>query len=163
MLPREINLRLIQMGLLRRICLKKAGYPEGLYAGQQHTLEYIRRHEGCTQTEVAEALRVSAASVALSTKRLQKTGLIRKETNEENLRCNRLYLTEKGNGLMECGRLAFDRTDAKMMEGFTQEQMQTLAELLDKMIENLSDGQAVGCDFFAMRDLEQQAGLHCNK
>ena len=101
--------------------------------------------------------------MALSTKRLQKAGLIRKETDQENLRCNRLALTAKGNELMECGRQAFDRTDAKMMEGFTPQQMEVLADLLDKMICNLSDGQAVGRDFFAMRDLEQQAGLHCKK
>ena len=154
---------MIQLGLLRRIYLKQAGFPEGLYAGQQHTLEYIRRHEGCTQTEVAEALRVSAASVALSTKRLQKAGLICKESDRENLRCNRLALTEKGNELMECGRRAFDRADTKMMEGFSPQQMETLAELLDKMICNLSDGQDVGCDFSALRDLEQQAGLRGNK
>ena len=69
--------------LLRTILNRRTAMESGLFLGQLPMLEYIWLHDGCTQVEVAQALDVSAASVAVSTKRLQKAGLLVKKTDEK--------------------------------------------------------------------------------
>ena len=54
--------------------------------GQYPLLNYLSRHPDAAQQELASVLFVSPASVAQSTKRLQKAGLLEKASDPENLR-----------------------------------------------------------------------------
>ena len=63
----------------------------GVHFRQMPILTFVLLHPGCTQQELSLAMRLSPSSIALSTKRLEKGGFLRKKTDEENLRCKRLY------------------------------------------------------------------------
>lgn len=89
----EVVMRMERIHLLRKLYMQKTMPDHDLYFGQLPMLEYIWLHDGCTQVEVAQALDVSAASVAVSTKRLQKAGLLVKKTDEKDLRVKRLSAT----------------------------------------------------------------------
>ena len=67
-----------------------------LHFGQLPILEYIAAYPGCTQSDISEAINVSPASVATSTKRLSKAGFITKTADSDNLRRNKIYITEPG-------------------------------------------------------------------
>ena len=109
----------------------------GLYFGQLPILESVRDNDGCSQTDIAELLHVSPASIALSTKRLSKAGLLDKKAQEGNLRCNSLMITDKGRAAVKKCRAAFDELDAKMFDGFSADDFRCLKEYLDRMITNL--------------------------
>lgn len=134
----EVNGRLHKLELVRKLCTQKETYEYKLYFGQMPVLNYIAYNSGCTQVEIANWMQVSPASVALSTKRLQKSGYIVKEVDPDNLRCKRLYLTEEGKRIRE---LAFERLgqlDSKMFEGFTDDEIVQLSGYLDRMTMNLT-------------------------
>ena len=85
---KKLAWKLDNLFLLRRTLLTKTMLNTGLYFGQLPVLMYISNHEGCTQKEIADWMKVSPASIALSTKRLQKAGLIEKSVDKDNLRRN---------------------------------------------------------------------------
>lgn len=99
-----------------------------LYPNQLPILEYIKNNDGCMQADISRDLGVTPASIALSVKRLQKAGMLIKEIDENNLRKNRLSLTDKGRESSRKSRRIFDEFDRKMYKDFTEEELNILAE-----------------------------------
>ncbi len=130
--------RLRQLNLLHRISIQRAALQCGSYFGQLPVLEYVIEHDRCTQAQLAEALQVSAPSVATSVKRMQKAGLLQKAADAEDLRCNRISITEKGLALAQKCRAGFNVVDGRMFEGFTEEECCTLCGYLDRLIANVA-------------------------
>lgn len=57
---------------------------------------------------------------------MQNAGLLTKTVNSENMRCNRLEITETGEELCRLGRRKFDELHERMLEGFTGEEIDVL-------------------------------------
>lgn len=134
--------------LLRKLCIRRATADLDIHFGQLPVLEYVDHHDGCTQSEVAEQMLVTPASIALSTKRLQKAGLLRKSTDETNLRRNCLSITDKGRELaLKCRRI-HDAFDESLFQGFSDADMDAFLAYLERMIGNITgeeDGLENGC------------------
>ena len=113
----------------------------GLHHGQLPILEFIKSNPGCTQQEIAEMLDVSSASIAQSTKRLQRDGFIRKKTDEENLRKNRLTLTKRGIDTAENCRRAYNAVDNVIYGNFSEEELICLRTMFDCMINNFKQNE----------------------
>ena len=92
----ELMRKLHKLELVQQLAHRRGAQEHGLYFGQMPVLDFVAANPGCTQVQVADHLRVSPASIALSTKRLQKAGYLTKEVDAENLRCKRLYISEEG-------------------------------------------------------------------
>jgi len=152
----EISGRLTSLHLLKRISMQKEMTEMGLYFGQLPILECIKRNENCAQREIADKLQVTAASIALSTKRLQKAGLIKKDADKDNLRCNRLSITEKGLEVTEKGRKIFDTLDIKMYQGFSEEELDELYNYLNRIIINLTGDEATKINMYTITALENK-------
>ena len=105
--------RLHKLELVRMLAHRRETHEYGLYFGQMPVLDYISDHPGCTQIEIADFLQVSPASIALSTKRLQKAGYLIKEVDADNLRCKRLCLSEEGGRVRRLCREKMDQLDAR--------------------------------------------------
>ena len=134
----QVTGRLHKLELVRMLAQRNEICKDGLYAGQMPVLNYLAEHPGCTQVEMADFLQVSPASIALSTKRLQKAGYLTKEVDEDNLRCKRLYLSEQGAQVRELCREKMDLLDRKAFEGFSEEELSTLVQLIDRITINLT-------------------------
>lgn len=134
-----------KLHMLRRIIIQNQTSELELYYGQLPTMEYIARHDGCTQVELAEEMMVSPASVALTTKRLQKAGLVEKKNDEENLRCKRLSVTPKGRELAQKCRKIHDGFDRQIFKDFSEEDMDQFISYLDRMVYNIT-GQENGAE-----------------
>ena len=125
------------------------------YAGQwMPVIRYVMEHDGCTQVELATFLRVTPASVALSTKRMQRAGYLEKEVDEYNLRRNKLHVTALGEKLAADCKDAFDALDRETFKGFTDEEMEVLAGYLDRIAMNMSGGRRLS--FGDILDLQRQ-------
>ena len=110
----------------------------GLYPGQPYMLRIVYENPGMTQVELAEKLRITPASVAVSTKRLEKQGFIEKKDDEYNLRINKLLLTDLGNKTVVNIQEEFDAIDRKLFTNVNEEEMDLLCSLYNKLIINLS-------------------------
>ncbi len=71
----ELMRKLHKLELVQQLAHRRGAQEHGLYFGQMPVLDFIAANPGCTQVQVADHLRVSPASIALSTKRLQKGGV----------------------------------------------------------------------------------------
>lgn len=90
------------------------------------------------QRELADLLHVSPAAVANSLKCLERDGYIRREPWQRDARRNRVLLTQKGVQAVEGCRDVFRRVSARMMAGFSPEELEQLAQFQRRMLDNLS-------------------------
>ena len=75
---RDIIGNLERFHLLRKLFIQRSMINSELHFGQFAVMNYIYDHDGCTQADLAENLKVTPASIATSTKRLQKAEMITK-------------------------------------------------------------------------------------
>ena len=153
--------KLNYLNLLHRIHLHREISKHGLYMGQLPILECVMKNDGCTQVQVAQAMRVSPPSIATSVKRMQKAGLLQKTMDETDQRCNRLSVTEKGKQLALSCRKSFDKVDSQMFQGFTPEECALLGDFLDRLIANHATGELKNSSMFSL--IEQEKKLHCHR
>ena len=89
------------------------------------------------QRELAEALRVSPATVANSLKSLGRMGYVERVPDEKDARSKRVRLTEKGRETVCRCQEVFDQVDEKLFDGFSPAEMDTALRLHERMLENL--------------------------
>lgn len=109
-----------------------------VHFGQPPILVCLLENGTCTQNELAKTLNVSPASVAVSLKRLQKNGLVEKVVDENDLRRNRISLTDKGRREIEHIHACFNEIDNKLFSGFSETELSELGGYLDRLCQNLS-------------------------
>ena len=109
----------------------------GIHPSQHHFLMHIAKYGACTQNHIAEAMEVSAATVAVSLKKLEKGGYIEKKSSLEDGRSNVVVLTARGEDVAERSRLMFDEVDEKMFDSLTEGQQIQLQEFMEQIIKNL--------------------------
>jgi len=90
-----------------------------------------------TQKQLADILRVSPATVTISIKSLEKRGLVRKKSDEHDMRCNRVEITDAGRDMARKFREAINELDGVMYAGFSEEELKTVSSLFVRMTENL--------------------------
>lgn len=97
-----------------------------------------------SQAEVARALNVTAATVAVSAARLEKLGYVARRVNEDNRRANVIALTEAGRA--EARRLGdlMDRVSREALRGLTAQERAQMLRLCDVMTSNLRAGERAG-------------------
>ena len=144
---RELMHEFIYIAKLHRVLTGKRLAKMHPYAGQwMPVIRYVQEHDGCTQTALASFLRVTPASVALSTKRMQKAGYLEKEVDEYNLRRNKLHVTPLGRKLAADCRDTFETLDRETFKGFEEEELKTLAGYLDRIAVNMGGGRRLSFD-----------------
>ena len=116
----------------------------GVYRSQHRMLMHLSRQPNCSQVELAEQLEVSPAAIAVSLKKLEKGGYIRRETDENDNRIHQVLITRKGKAVIEESFVMFRETERRMFEGFSEEEMNLLDCYLERIFRNLSgSGKAV--------------------
>ncbi len=122
--------------LMRRIFAQRATTRDGIYLGQLPVLRYVSEHPGCTQKDVANFMQVSPPSVAVMVKRMVRDGMLCKEADQNDMRQNRLTITEKGIAMGERCKSIFKQMDEQVYAGFSQEELEQLSSYLKRIIEN---------------------------
>ncbi|CDZ23909.1 MarR family transcriptional regulator [[Clostridium] cellulosi] len=110
----------------------------GVYHSQHRLLMVISHNPDASQNDIAKSMDISAAAVAVSLKKLEKRGYIKREMVKEDNRLNKIIITEKGNKVVEQSKQIFDYADQKVFEGLTEEEKHTLSGLLKKLDANLA-------------------------
>lgn len=89
------------------------------------------------QRELADALHVSPATIAVSLKSLEREGYVEKLTDETDQRRKGVRLTAKGQGAIHRCFQVFQAVDQSMFEGFTPEEMEQVCAFHLRMLRNL--------------------------
>ena len=143
----ETRLMLRMLSAVRLYFEKARGEMDGEMGAQPRqapVLGVLARGGEMSQAEVARALNVTAATVAVSAARLEKLGYVARRVNEDNRRANVIGLTEAGKA--EARRLGdlMDRVSREALCGLTAEERARMLRLCDVITGNLRAGARAG-------------------
>lgn len=120
---------------MKRVIGKKVE-DTGIYRSQHRLLMILGKHPDCSQTVIANKMEISPAAVAVSLKKLEKSGYITRSCDEEDNRMNHVVITEKGKKAIDQSILYFQEIEDAVFDGFTEEELETYVAFLERFISN---------------------------
>jgi DNA-binding MarR family transcriptional regulator len=109
----------------------------GVSAGTWFSLALLSKKGGISQGELSQKFEIDPSRVTRLAKRLEREGLILRKRDPEDHRIVRMFLTEKGRGLVEDlseHRVRFDRQIGSML---SPEELTELRRMLGVLAENM--------------------------
>lgn len=112
-----------------------------LTAAQGPILGYLSRRQTppCAR-DIEEEFHLSHPTVSGLLTRLEKKGFIELRPDGQDRRCKRIFLLEKGRQCHDVIRQTIRDNEAKMLQGFTEEEAAQFGELLKRAIDNMGAG-----------------------
>jgi len=111
----------------------------GIYPGQLPVLFLLKNKNGRVQKELVTKMKVKAATVTVMLNRMEKSGLIERQPDPDDLRASRVYLTELGKEKLDQIEKVIKEIEKKCFEGFREEEKILLRRFLTHMHRNLSE------------------------
>lgn len=112
-----------------------------LTAAQGHIMGYLaRRREPPCCRDIEEAFRLSHPTVSGLLARLEKKGFIEFRPDPVDRRCKRIWILPKGQQCHETLHRTIDKTDAQMVQNFTEDEKAQFAVFLNRAIVNMGGG-----------------------
>ena len=90
-----------------------------------------------SQRELADALQVSPAAIAMSLKTLERLGYAERQSDPDDQRRKRVVVTQRGAAAAKACWAAFREIDRRMLDGFTDEEREMLCRMHRRMLRNL--------------------------
>lgn len=127
------------MGVNRthRMVLERQLNKTGVYRSQHQILMYIAENPKVSQKDIAKRHHVSTATIAVSLKKLENGGYIKRVVDQKDNRFNQICITPRGETVAEKSIRYFRETEERMFEGFAPEELGQLDILLGKIRQNL--------------------------
>ena len=143
-LPRHPTpmMRVLHLSKLFRHQLRRASEEEGVPGSYRSILLEISHMEKLTQYELAKRTHLTPPTVSVTLQKMEHDGYITRTPDEKDLRQMQVSLTPKGIEAELANRARANALEQKILDGFSQEDLETLAALLTRMEDNLHD--AVG-------------------
>ena len=109
-----------------------------LTSAQGHILVYLsHRQDAPCPRDIEEVFHLSHPTVSGLLSRLEKKEFIVIRPDETDRRCKRIYLLPKGEACHQKMHDVIRETEEKLVQGFTPEEAEIFARLLDRAIENM--------------------------
>ena len=128
-----IGLRLARTARVATQAFERAMAEAGGSASTWQVLVLVRSQQWGTQSELAEAMGVTGATLTHHLNAMESQGLVRRWREEANRRVQRVELTDAGVALFDQLRGAAMTHDARLRSGLSDAEIEQLAELLDKL------------------------------
>lgn len=109
-----------------------------LHFGHPRILFVVKDLEGASQKEIADRLHVTPASLAMSLKRLQKGGFLKRAVDKNDQRINKIQLTAKGLRAIKICHLQMMQLDVRMLKGLSEQEQDQLSGYLSRIYDNLT-------------------------
>ena len=109
-----------------------------LTRAQWRALKATSRHEGLSQSELAEYLDMEAIPVGRVIDRLEKTGFVERRGDPADRRRWRLYLTPKAHAVVGEMEVIADELRDDALRGIERDDLGTLMSVLNRIKENLA-------------------------
>lgn len=109
-----------------------------LTRAQWRALKATSRHEGLSQSELAEYLDMEAIPVGRVIDRLEKTGFVERRADPSDRRRWRLYLTPKAHAVVDEMEVIAGELRDDSLRGIERNDLDTLMSVLNQIKENLA-------------------------
>lgn len=109
----------------------------GVTQGQPRLLHYLSEHDGCIQKDLCDQCDLEAATVTNILASMEKNGVIKRESDPEDRRVLRVYLTAKGRQTDARVQKIFVSMEEECFQGFSERERERTLEYLDRVYANL--------------------------
>lgn len=110
----------------------------GLLPGQPKILEYLLDKDGARPGEIATGCLIDKSTVANLLRRMEQADLIYKQTDPQDNRAYRVYLSQKGRQLGLVAVEKLEDLDQRALSDFSDQEVQDLESMLGRIIHNLN-------------------------
>jgi len=117
--------------------LEKKGI-HGMVPSHGGILAFLYTHENITMKELAEKIHRSKPTVTVLVDKLVALGYVTKEKSDTDSRVTYIHLTEKGLAFQTDFQEISQSMNRKVFQGISEEQMNMVDPILEKIIRNLS-------------------------
>ena len=124
---------------MRRTFFDQALRPLGITRAQWWALGNISRHadDGMIQTELAHLLEIGKVSVGGLIDRLEEAGLVYRQNDPADRRVKRIFITEKGDEVLEHISTAGEHLDHILFDEISDEELTTAADVISRVKHNI--------------------------
>ena len=119
------------------VTLVKVLNKHGLHKGQPYILTCLMKEPRMTQNELAKKLDVTKSTMGTSLKRMEKNGFIVRQQDEEDCRCNRISITEKGRMALEACDKDVSSIIQAMFSKISEDEEEMMNDIFRRMIEGI--------------------------
>ena len=127
------NQMLVQKALLYKL------KDTGLTIGQPKILDYLSRHNGSNQKEIAKACFLEAGSLTTILNKMEEKGLIRRQILNGNRRSFHIFMTESGKKNQKLVEEAFEKIEKTALNGISEEEQKLFMDIFCRIYQNLAD------------------------
>lgn len=109
-----------------------------IHGGQDILLYYLSLEDGQTVSSLVEKICIQHGTISTMLDRMEANGMIKKEKDATDKRTSRVYMTEKGTVALKHVAKIWKAMETTVTKGLTETQEQSLKELLQQVLTNLS-------------------------
>jgi DNA-binding MarR family transcriptional regulator len=111
----------------------------GLFRGQPPVLFQLGKHKELTQSQLADMLEVTPATLTNILHRMEKTGLIARTRDAGDNRISRVTLTALGQEKLTQAIALSQRIEDRTFDSFSEDEKKTIRSFLQQIHTNLTD------------------------
>jgi DNA-binding MarR family transcriptional regulator len=137
-----LDFLLLHLGRAHHNLMRRQMHTLGLCRGQPPVLFALNVKDGRSNSDLAEFLDITPATLTNKVKRMEKTGLVVRRRDEDDERVSRIYMTEKGRNLMTELKHALAEIEVAMLEGFNDSEVDRLKADIHKILDNIENYQS---------------------
>jgi len=115
----------------------------GVTAAQLGALYHVAKDPGCSMTDVARLLDLQKSAVSGVVGRLERAGLVCRESNDDDARGMRIFVTEKGEAVRGASVALVRKLTADMTRGFDGAELDVVVRFLGSLVGRFGD-ESVG-------------------
>lgn len=108
-----------------------------LTKGQYLYVVRICEQPGIIQEQLLDMIKVDRSTATRALQKLEVNGFIEKKTDIHNKKNKKLYATDKGKAVYPFIKRENAYSDSTALEGFSEEEIATVSELLQRMRKNI--------------------------
>jgi MarR family transcriptional regulator for hemolysin len=139
-----IGLRLARTARTVTNAFERAMADAGGSASIWQVLVLVRSQQWGTQSEMAEAMGITGATLTHHLNAMEERGLVRRWRDSSNRRVQRVELTDAGSAMFDRLRDAAQKHDERLRSRLSAGETAQLAELLDKLQAGVSSSAPAG-------------------
>lgn len=111
----------------------------GLTPGQPKILDYLKKHNGCMQKEIAHGCQIDPATTTGVLSRMEEKGLIERRIMNGNHRSSYVFMTNKGNELAKNVCEIFQQLEEEVLGGIDEKERRQFLETLYRICANMTN------------------------
>ncbi|MCC8069834.1 MAG: MarR family transcriptional regulator [Ruminococcus sp.] len=110
-----------------------------LTIGQPKILDYLGKHNGSMQKDIANGCQIDTATLTGLLSRMEEKKLIVRKMENNNRRSSYVYLTDKGRESLNIVNSTFNQVEKEVLHGINPEDVDTFMNVLYKICSNMTN------------------------